>query len=210
MLEFRMPSPAPPRIWTCFAPAAAVAGLTLASDFRTSRYRVEAVRAVTGSDALDFEPGHELVRVESERALVDAASGLAGVTGHVLYTGAAARAELAQRSAQETGPVAVLIPIRKSPAWWALAQDERLAVFQGSAKAPGHHVVGSAYASRIFRRLYHARQLPGSNWDFLTYFEFPLHERATFEALLAELRDPMTNPEWSYVEAEIEVWMVKL
>ncbi|MGC4089202.1 MAG: hypothetical protein QM756_15220 [Polyangiaceae bacterium] len=70
--------------------------------------------------------------------------------------------------------------------------------------------MGADYAARIFRRLYHARWLPDSAWDFLTYFEFPETERAAFVELLAKLRDPRSNPEWEFVDAEIECWMKKL
>jgi len=158
---------------------------------------------------LRFDAGTELARVESESALLSHTDGVIGVTGHVLYTDQAPRAELAALSAKESGPWAVLIPIRKSPAWWAMAQDERTRSFRGAARAPGHHDVGSEYASRIFRRLYHARSLPGSEWDFLTYFEFPDAMRPVFLELLAKLRDPLLNPEWEFVEAEIECWMKK-
>jgi hypothetical protein len=102
-----------------------------------------------------------------------------------------------------------MIPIRKSAAWWALGQDERQAHFT-PGRRPGHTALGRGFAGRIYRRLYHARYLPGSSWDFLTYFEFPEAESGTFRELLALLRDPEQNPEWSYVEREHELWLRKL
>ena len=150
------------------------------------------------------------MRVESEKSLLAHEAGLAGVTGHVLYTNQEARAALGRISAKESGPMAVLIPIRKSAAWWAMAQDERTSMFCGAERGAGHHAVGVEYASRIFRRLYQARWLPESRWDFLTYFEFPADERAAFVELLQKLRDPRVNPEWEFVEAEVECWMQRV
>jgi hypothetical protein len=205
-----MPVAAPPRIWTRFLNAAAIsAPSVLPSGARVTRYSIEAIDVVRGGDSLPFVPRSELVRVEAESSLFSHSQGLVGVTGHVLYTGLAARAELAAMSAKESGPWAVLIPIRKSDAWWAMAQDERAHTFRGATRSPGHHSVAAEYAARIFRRLYHARSLPDSGWDFLTYFEFPDEARPEFLELLAKLRDPRLNPEWEFVEAEIECWMRK-
>jgi hypothetical protein len=165
---------------------------------------------VRGGPELSLPPAAGWVRLESESALSAPSAGFSGVTQHVAYTDAAARQSLAAISASPSGPCAVLIPIKKSAAWWALAQDERLRRFHGNAVAPGHDTIGRAYAARIFRRLYHARYFPGSRWDFLTYFEFPVSETAAFQALLSELRDPSQNPEWEWVEAELELWLTKL
>jgi hypothetical protein len=129
-----------------------------------------------------------------------------GSTQHLLYTDSATRGELTQVSRGSSGPVAVLIPICKSAAWWSLAQEERQAHFTRGGR-PGHTALGRPFAARIYRRLYHARYLPGSSWDFLTYFEFPESERQSFRELLAALRDPEQNPEWAFVERELEIWM---
>ena len=131
------------------------------------------------------------------------------------YTGREEREELKVQSSQGSGPCAVIIPIRKSEAWWAMAQDERQSFFTASKRGRGHTAIGFPYADRIFRRLYHARYVapaaPGNEaWDFVTYFEFaPAHE-ALFRALLAELRDPLSNPEWTFVEREMEIWTTRL
>ncbi|MFX6201819.1 chlorite dismutase family protein, partial [Acinetobacter baumannii] len=70
---------------------------------------------------------------------------------------------------------AALIPIRKNPAWWALAQDERRAILEEQS----HHIaIGLEYLPPIARRLYHAREL-GQPFDFLTWFEYaPEHAEA--------------------------------
>ncbi|HET9957688.1 MAG TPA: hypothetical protein VFQ61_24490 [Polyangiaceae bacterium] len=219
---------APPRVFVAFSQGASSAEVPV--DARSTAYRVEFVRARRGQ--LPFsppEPGTEWQRLEASSPL-GSAQGLCGVTQHVLYTSAAEREILTRTSAKESGPWAVLIPIRKSAAWWALAQDQRLALFHArradgsdqvgtghprsgtdggteSGTERGHYSVGARYAHRIYRRLYHARYLTDGAWDFLTYFEFPDGERATFEALLADLRDERLNPEWAYVEAEVEFWL---
>ena len=93
---------------------------------------------------------------------------------------------------------AAIIPIRKSPAWWALPQDERRAIFEQRS----HHIEDSlAFLPRIARRLYHARDL-GQPFDFITWFEFaPEHARA-FDELVAMLRG---REEWTYVDREVDI-----
>lgn len=97
---------------------------------------------------------------------------------------------------------ASLIPIRKSDAWWRLAQDERRAVFgMASPAGTGHNDIGLDYLPGVARRLLHCRDL-GEAFDFLTWFEFAPDQTAAFTALLARLR---ATPEWSYVEREVEI-----
>src|SRR5262249_36160711 len=100
-----------------------------------------------------------------------------------------------------------IVAITKSDAWWRLAHDERQAYFRKRAAADGHTAIGEKYAAKIARRLYHARYLPGSEWDFITYFEFTEEHAPTFRKLLAALRDPKKNPEWGFVEREVEVFL---
>jgi hypothetical protein len=175
---------------------------------KLTRYRVDDVRTVRGPELTTPRPGRELVRIEHAGQLADPSAPFIGVTQHVVYTAAQERLELARISAPESGPLAVLIPICKSAAWWSLAQDERRAFLR--AGTPGHFEIGLEYASTIYRRLYHARTLPGSSWDFLTYFELPAERRPEFERLLARLRDADQNPEWQFVEREVEIWLSKV
>jgi chlorite dismutase len=105
--------------------------------------------------------------------------------------------------------VAVLIPIAKSESWWAMAQDERLALMKRTAQHEGHMEIGARFAGKILRRLFHARYMPGSEWDFLTYFEFDAAESDDFRRLLEALRSPRQNPEWGHVVRETEIWMRK-
>jgi hypothetical protein len=200
--------PAPPRIFACFVQdSTAESSRAPAAEARITRYVVDRVKPVAGAGLEGVIPGAQLVRLESEGRPLAPDAPLTGVTTHLVYTSVAARRELMMSPAPESGPTAVLIPIRKSAAWWAMAQDERQAHFE---RAAGHLTVGMPYLQRIFRRLYHARNLPGAVWDFLTYFEFPPDRTEEFESLLAGLRDPQKNPEWSFVERETEVWMTKI
>jgi hypothetical protein len=98
---------------------------------------------------------------------------------------------------------AALIPIRKSPRWWALPQDERRAIFEERSR----HIADSLpYLPRIARRLYHARGL-GEPFDFLTWFEFAPEHADAFEELVALLR---SREEWQYVEREVDLRLVRL
>ena len=93
---------------------------------------------------------------------------------------------------------AALIPIRKSPAWWALAQDERRAVIEEQSR---HIHIGMKYLPAVARRLHHCRDL-GEPFDFLTWFEYAAADAAAFEELVDLLR--MTE-EWKYVDREVDI-----
>ena len=172
-------------------------------------YRVERVNPVRGAPASFVDPLGPLWRVELAGQLPIPDAPFIGTTGHLVYTDAATRAELVAVSAAEKGPHAVLIPICKSSEWWALSQDARQAYLDGS-RATGHVAIGRNHAARIYRRLYHARYLPGSQWDFLTYFEFEGSDVGRFEELLTALRDPAQNPEWTFVDRETEIWLTRI
>ncbi|QPJ61260.1 MAG: hypothetical protein G3M70_04905 [Candidatus Nitronauta litoralis] len=90
-------------------------------------------------------------------------------------------------------PNAVVFPLSKTKAWWALTQEKRQNFFLG------HNAVGFQHIKRIFRKLYHSRFVdPGQ--DFMTYFEYADADADKFDALLSGLRDKTLNPEWGYVE----------
>ncbi len=126
---------------------------------------------------------------------------LRGVTSHARYVERSEKARLDSQSpplARPEATLAVLIPIRKSPAWWALPQDERRAIFE----ARSHHIADSmAYLPRIARRLYHSRDL-GEPFDFLTWFEMAPEHRGAFDDLVGMLR---SREEWTFVEREVEI-----
>lgn len=93
---------------------------------------------------------------------------------------------------------AALIPIKKSAAWWQLAQDERRAIFEEDSR---HTAIGMSYLPGVARRLLHSRDL-GEPFDFLTWFEFAVEHEARFQELLDRLR---ASVEWRYVEREIDI-----
>lgn len=175
-------------------------------------YRVEEVH---GDAPLWLSHGMPIGRFESKQPMKLAQPPLwQGVTQHLLYTSHEQRGELLAKSRPDLPPgpdsIAVLIPIRKSPAWWSLAQDERQAYFAATHGERGHTAIGLGYADQIYRRLYHARYLAGDGCDFLTYFEFERSRTEDFRRLLAALRDVERNPEWQFVDREYEVWMDKV
>lgn len=130
---------------------------------------------------------------------------LQGFTSNVRY---AERHEIELLRAKQEGlgrqasVCAALIPIKKNPQWWAMAQDERRAIFE----AQSHHTeIGLAYLPQIARQLHHSRDL-GEPFDFLTWFEFAPEHTPAFNELLAHLR---RSKEWEYVEREIDIRLIK-
>jgi chlorite dismutase len=135
------------------------------------------------------------------------AGDLVGVTQHLGYTRSEERAALASTATPGPDAHVVVIPLTKTPGWWALAHDERDRLFRGAGKALGHVDVGRPHAKTILRKLYHGRGVPGAGWDFLTYFEFAPELAPSFRELLQGLRDPGRNPEWAEVAREAEIWL---
>ena len=95
---------------------------------------------------------------------------------------------------------AALIPIRKTPAWWGLSQEERQEIFEEQSN---HVRTGLRYLPAVARRLHHCRDLGEDEpFDFLTWFEYAPADAAGFEELVALLRQ---SREWSYVEREVDI-----
>lgn len=67
------------------------------------------------------------------------------------------------KAPSESGPYAVVIPVRKDAEWWALPQDKRAAMMQEHTEA------ALPYHKTVKRKLYHATGL--DDFDFITYFE---------------------------------------
>ena len=126
----------------------------------------------------------------------DCSWALRGVTSHARYVTGREKAALEAVQAGLGRPEATraaFIPIRKSPSWWALSQDERRAIFEDTS----HHIaVGFEYLPGAARRLYHSREL-GEAFDFLTWFEFSEEDVARFDTLLGRLRRPTSGALWS-------------
>ena len=98
---------------------------------------------------------------------------------------------------------AALIPIRKTEAWWALAQDERQEIFTARSQ---HTAVGLKYLPAIARKLYHCRDL-GQPFDFLTWFEYAPEYATAFEELVVALR---STHEWQYIDREVDFRLQKV
>ena len=97
---------------------------------------------------------------------------------------------------------AALIPITKSATWWNLTQDERREILEAKSR---HIATGLKYLPAVARRLHHGRDF-GEPFDFVTWFEFAPSDAEAFEQLVAELR---RSEEWSYVEREVDVRLVR-
>jgi hypothetical protein len=128
---------------------------------------------------------------------------LRGITSNERYVERAEKTALVGKQeglgrAQATR--AALIPIRKTPAWWALTQDERRQIFE----ARSHHIeIGLKYLPAVARRLHHCRDLgPDEPFDFVTWFEYAPADAAAFDDLLHALR---ASPEWEYVDREVDI-----
>lgn len=168
----------------------------------SGQFEIERMTAVSGDElafATHLSVHHELVS-HPRGAWV-----LRGVTGHARYVERAEKTALDPVSpplARAEATCSALIPIRKSAEWWALPQDERRAIFEQRSR----HIQDSMkYLPRIARRLYQAREL-GEHFDFLTWFEFAPEHSAAFDELLGMLR---SREEWSFVEREVEIRLIR-
>jgi hypothetical protein len=186
--------------------APAIARVTFAGG-ALGEWRVDSVRAIVGEP---LPVTAALSRVEGA-AFSESSAGagpgggpawvLRGVRSNERYI---ERAEKTQLGAVQEGlgrpasRAAALIPLRKTAAWWDLAQDERRAIFEAKSR---HIAIGSRFLPAIARRLYHARDL-GEPFDFLTWFEFAPADAGAFDELLGRLRE---TEEWRYVDREVEV-----
>lgn len=151
--------------------------------------------------ALDSVEGLDVAPASEAAALRDPVWRIDGLISNVRYatrgelTGLRSRQEPLGRSGAKR---AAMIPIKKSDAWWNLAQDERRAVFEETSH---HTAIGMDYLPAIARQLYHARDL-GEPFDFVTWFEYAEEHAQDFEILVARLR---TTKEWEFVEREVDI-----
>jgi hypothetical protein len=171
---------------------------------RDGAWAITAMTVLAG-DALPVAEALDVI----ERPLSDMASGdawtLRGSTGHLRYTTrdeVTALGALQAPLARASSACAALIPIRKTAAWWDLAQDERRAIMEERSR---HIRIGLDFLPAIARRLHHCREF-GEPFDFLTWFEFAPEHQARFDDLLGELR---ATEEWDYVDREIDIRLVR-
>jgi len=163
-------------------------------------WRIDTINTLSG----DSLPAAGRVRVIEGAGLSgppDADWILRGITSNQRYTTRPELDVLAGRQqglARPQARCAALIPIRKTEAWWALAQDERRAIFEDQS----HHIgIGLDYLPAIARRLHHSREL-GEAFDFITWFEFAPEHSGDFDELLRRLRG---TREWDYVDREVDI-----
>lgn len=144
------------------------------------------------------------VEVVSAAAAPAAAAAVWRIDGQISNLRYATRNEVAAlRSKQEPlgrahVRLAAMIPIKKTTAWWNLAQDERRDIFEETSQ---HTAIGMRYLPAVARQLYHSRDL-GEPFDFVTWFEYGQADRQAFEDLVALLR---ATREWEFVEREVDI-----
>jgi chlorite dismutase len=140
--------------------------------------------------------------------LVQSATGiwtLKGVISNLRYTEKEDKDKLVaiqEDLGRPNATLAAFIPIRKSEAWWNLAQDERRKIMENKSQ---HTQTGMKYLPAIARKLFHSRDI-GEPFDFLTWFEYAPADADAFEELLVALRK---TEEWNYVDREIDIRLVK-
>lgn len=169
-------------------------------------WQVDRISAVTG-DSLPMAARIDVIESAAPRpCFVNSVWQLRGVTSNVRYT---RHEELAEMERKQEGlhrpeaTKAALIPIRKTSAWWSLAQDERRTIFEETS----HHIaMGIEYLPQIARRLYHSREL-AEPFDFLTWFEYAPQHSDAFEELVRRLR---ATREWTYVNREVDIRLSRI
>jgi len=164
-------------------------------------WRIDCIEAVSGEPLPSAPRLSVLEGAGAAHARHGAAWVLRGVTSNERYVTRREHDELAARQEPLGRPGstrAALIPIKKSEAWWELAQDERRRIFEESSR---HVAMGLEYLPAVARRLHHGRDL-AEPFDFLTWFEFAPEDATRFEELVQRLR---TTEEWSYVEREVDL-----
>ena len=167
-------------------------------------WRIDSVDAVVGAG---LPAAERLAVVEGPMAITARimAWTLRGTTSNTRYT---IRAEVADLVARQQGLArpqatrAALIPIRKTEAWWSMAQDERRAILEEQSR---HIAVGLKYLPAVARRLHHSRELT-EPFDFLTWFEYAPEHASDFEELVSELRK---TEEWRYVDREVDIRLTR-
>ncbi len=168
------------------------------------RWGVERMQVIAGQ-ALPAVPRVSIFEGNQAATLESSSWFLRGVTSYERYLHKMERSALVVQQVELGRLVATraaLIPIKKSTAWWELAQDERRAIFEERS----HHVtIGLKYVARIARRLYHGYDL-GESFDFLTWFEYAPEDAGAFEELVGSLRG---TEEWTYVEREVDMRLAR-
>lgn len=124
-------------------------------------------------DVLFRVHGRELK--EAQQFLVDLQNSSFGryITSTVIFSGLTKKANYVPgfsdqlkadlKTPSESGPYAVVIPIRRNLEWWSLPQEKRAAMMQEHTEA------ALPYHKTVKRKLYHSTGF--DEYDFVTYFE---------------------------------------
>jgi chlorite dismutase len=171
----------------------------------TGTWSIERLETVAGDQLASASRLAVVEGSAAARPVGDAVWVLRGVISNERYVNRGERSELAARQeplGRAGSTRAALIPVKKSEAWWDLAQDERRRIFEERS----HHIAtGLEYLPAVARRLHHGRDL-GEPFDFLTWFEFAPEHGADFEKLVLRLR---ATEEWNYIEREIDIRLAR-
>lgn len=149
-------------------------------------------------------PPARFLAIDSDLSAGTTAWTLRGAGSNLRYTTASERSSLQAKQEGLGRPAstrAALIPIRKSAEWWAMAQDERRAVYEKGSHLP----IGLDYLPGVARKLYHSRD-HGEPFDFLTWFEFAPELEPAFDHMLVRLR---ACAEWEYVDREVDIRLTR-
>lgn len=188
-----------PQIWETFVKGSVAFSGGTQGEWRITTMSVLAGAPIAAAGALRIHDG------SPGEVPADAQWTLRGFSSNMRYTTRRELDGLTQIQPPAGRPectCAALIPIRKSAAWWSLAQDERRAIFEENSR---HNAIGMQYLPGIARRLLHSRDL-SEPFDFLTWFEFAPEAESSFDDLVAALR---ATQEWTYVDREIDIRLRK-
>jgi hypothetical protein len=176
------------------------------------RYHLQAVVRVSGLVPPGLMAGSHVVRREAEgsRAPSSADLHLHGTLQPRRSTQGREEVALTAAWSNKPGRVALLLTFAHFPAFWALPKEQRAGTFlrlpdtgvEPDLKRP------DTLMKRIVHRLYRATS-PGSDWDYLAYFEMLPTDVAHVRDRLGQLRDKRDNKLWTHVKRETELWMVK-
>lgn len=169
----------------------------------TGEWKVNCMKTLKGDSLTAVS---HLTKVSSN--LVQSEEGiwtLKGIVSNLRYTEKEEKDKLVavqEDLGRPNATLAAFIPIRKSEAWWNLAQDERRKIMEDKSQ---HTHTGMKYLPAIARKLFHSRDI-GEPFDFLTWFEYAPNDADAFEELLHTLRK---TEEWTYVDREIDIRLMK-
>ena len=170
----------------------------------TGAWRIEVIDSIAG-DSLPIAGRVAVLEGPDAHPSANSDWVLRGITSNTRYTNRTelnALAAVQQGLARPEATRAALIPIRKTAAWWNLAQDERRAIIEEQSR---HIAISLEYLPAVARRLHHSREL-AEPFDFLTWFEYAPEHEADFDALLRRLRQ---SEEWRYVEREVDIRLIR-